>query len=328
LSDVYQHPDRIEPDSEFVPGSLDHLVVGNCGRLRDPRRTPILLTAIDVESGEFEVEIAAFEDRGAHWRIPFEEISKFQFARDSARVDPAPFILVAERLDRPLRVPADGGVRVRTDARIAAESTTVTEWLRSRWRGPLDVASCDGDDNLCAALDAVMEERGLADLELSFAASFVSNPGSGELVKGHAIVAAELGLCTYVGKIVRSPQLFEGAWSRRRRAAHLVTRLAFIRAFFRLSGLDTVLLYRGVASDHVLEPRPANTFVSATFSREVAEAHFAGGPTTVAAALFRARVPVTQLVMTHLETRAMNARYREAEAVLLGEPPTLGLVLG
>ena len=38
-----------------------------------------------------------------------------------------------------------------------------------------------------------MTERGLAALDRDFTETFVSNPNSGELVKGHAIVLAELG---------------------------------------------------------------------------------------------------------------------------------------
>ncbi|HET6866786.1 MAG TPA: hypothetical protein VFH80_12785 [Solirubrobacteraceae bacterium] len=60
--------------------------------------------------------------------------------------------------------------------------------------------------------------------------------------------------------------------------------------------------------------------MSATLSREVATAHFDGGPTTRTAVLWRQAVPVTRLLMTFLETRAMNARFHEAEAVLIADP--------
>ena len=60
--------------------------------------------------------------------------------------------------------------------------------------------------------------------------------------------------------------------------------------------------------------------MSATFSRAVAEAHFEGGPSTRVALLVRQEVPVERLVMSFLETEAMNAAYREAEGVLVGDP--------
>ena len=69
-----------------------------------------------------------------------------------------------------------------------------------------------------------------------------------------------------------------------------------------------------------MEPRAPASFVSATFSRELAEEHFAGGPATRTAVLWRQRVATERLLMTFLETEALNGRYKEAEAILLGEP--------
>lgn len=80
--------------------------------------------------------------------------------------------------------------------------------------------------------------------------TFVSNPASGELVKGHAIVLAELGPCPYRGEIVRHPELFTGQWSKPRRAEHLVVRLAFMQELFSSWEVDTVTLY-------VVPPRAA-----------------------------------------------------------------------
>jgi hypothetical protein len=81
-----------------------------------------------------------------------------------------------------------------------------------------------------------------------------------------------------------------------------------------------VVLYRGTATDGALQKAPAASFVSATFSREVATEHFEGGRNTKAAVLWRQEVPVNRLVMTFLETAEMNDRFKEAEAVLLGDP--------
>jgi len=87
---IYRSDPNSEPDSSFEPGALHHLVAGNRGRLLDARRTPVTVTAVDLETGEFEVEITAFEDQGAHWRIACEDVARFQFARDAVRSDPAP----------------------------------------------------------------------------------------------------------------------------------------------------------------------------------------------------------------------------------------------
>ena len=71
-----------------------------------------------------------------------------------------------------------------------------------------------------------MEARGCAAIEDAFAATFVRNPYSGDLVRGHRIVLAELGLAAYAGKAPREPGVFAGEWARERRAEHLVARLA------------------------------------------------------------------------------------------------------
>src|SRR5664279_2782326 len=62
--DIYQSDPGRRPDSEFTRGEPRYLVVGNAARLLDARRTPVMITGLDLEEGLFEVEIKAFEDRG------------------------------------------------------------------------------------------------------------------------------------------------------------------------------------------------------------------------------------------------------------------------
>jgi hypothetical protein len=322
LTTIYASDPNSAPDSEFRSGELRYLVVGNRGRLLDARRTPIMVMAIDPVRGSFEVEIGAFEDAGARWDLPLEDVARFQFAR---RCSVAADDLVSElerarrQFDRDLIVGCDAGARSRTVDRIEHERGRIRHRLASV--GPVDVAACvrarSGEDRLFDLLDEVIGERGLADLEHRFASTFVSNPGSGEFVKAHAIVLAELGLCPYCGRIVRDPSAFEGLLSKERRAEHLITRLAFTQELWSRDELIT--LYRGAAVEGPL-PEPAwSSFVSATFSREVATAHFEGGPTTRTAVLWRQLVPITRVFMTFLETREMNRRFNEAEAVLIGD---------
>ncbi len=189
---------------------------------------------------------------------------------------------------------------------------------------PLDLAARvrarAGDPELFTVLDEFIADRDVADLERRFTSAFVSNPRSGEFVKGHAIVLAELGLCPYRGKIVRDPGVFEGAGRKARRAEHLVARLAFTYELWSTVGEETVTLYRGAAVEGQLPEPSLSSFVSATFSHDVAAAHFEGGPSTGTAVLWRQRVPVARLLMTFLETREMNGRFREAEALLIGDP--------
>ena len=324
---IYASDPNAAPDSEFWPGDLRHLVVGNRGRLLDARRTPITITAVDSARGSFEVEIGAFEDAGARWDLSLEDIGRFQFAR--AGGVGASDALVSElerarfRFDRELVVDCDAAVRSRTLGEIEVRRGRVRERIGSLGRVELSprIDAREGDARLFDVLDEVMADHGVADLEQRFAATFVSNPSSGEFVKGHAIVLAELGLCPYRGKVVRSPDLFAGPWSKPRRAEHLIARVAFTWELWSsaVDG-DSVILYRGAAVDGPLpEPSPAS-FVSATFSREVAAAHFDGGPSTQTAVLWRQRLAVERLLMTFLETREMNRRFKEAEAVLIADP--------
>jgi hypothetical protein len=321
---IYASDPNAAPDSEFRPGELRHLVVGNRGRLLDARRTPITITGVDPARGSFEVEIGAFEDAGARWDLTLEDVGRFQFALGGSVVPPevlAELEAALRRFDRGLVVDCDPTAREETLRRLERMRRQVRVDLSE----PVDLAARvearAGDPRLCALLDEFMADHGVADLERRFTTAFVSNPRAGEFVKGHEIVLAELGLCPYRGKVVRDPDLFDGPWSKPRRAEHLIARMAFTwELWSSVAGERSVTLYRGAAVDGPLPEPSASSFVSATFSREVAAAHFEGGPTTRTAALWRQHMPVSRLLMTFLETREMNRRFKEAEAVLIGDP--------
>jgi hypothetical protein len=321
-------PDML-PDDAFVPGSLEHLVPGNRGRLLDPRRTPVSVVEIRPVTGEFVVEIAGFEDRGARWVVPFEEVEHYQFDPDGARAraeDVTAWREAVARFDRPLAVPRDEERRPETLAEIEERERAARRWLgtSSRFFGSgreLSPARDDrrGEPELATDLGSFLGERGLAGMETAFAEQYVSNPYSGERIKGHRIVLAELGLVALEDKAIRDPDLFAGEWSRARREDHVLWRLAFLRAVFRTAGLETVTLYRGMAVDGAPRPPRNQTFVSASFSFEVARSLFEPRNPGTNGVLLRQEVPVDRLFMTYLETEAMNRQFLEAEAVLLFE---------
>jgi len=320
---IYASDPDAAPDAAYVPGALELLVAGNRGRRLDQRRTPVTLLGVVPERAAFTLRIEAFEDAGAIWELALDEVERFQFEPGGERRDGAPLAALRERFARRLVVPADERARPRTLERVEEEREAAREWLRRA----VDVAGAverrAGEPWLFAALEAFMAARGVVDVERAFGQRWASNPRSGELVKGHAIVLAELGLCGYDGPVVRDAALFAGGWSRERRAAHVLARLGFVQA---LLGAEPLTLYRGAAVEG--EPRrsasgaptlaAAGSLISATFARAVAEAHFEGTPATTSALLERWRVPPERVLMTFLETRALNERYREAEAVLLG----------
>lgn len=197
-----------------------------------------------TSADEFVAIVRAFEDAGARWELPLSAVGALQFPRDARRAtdsDVARLRKSLERFDRDLVIdpePMAGQDCLRALGRRRAE---VAKWLSGRPE-PLQVElaahieSREGSPVLYELVEEFFAERGLDELESSFSTTFVSNPGSGEVVKGHAMVAAKLGLCPYRGKVPRDPKLFSGAWSRRRRAEHLLWRLALTQELWRTLG--------------------------------------------------------------------------------------------
>ena len=325
LAVAYEFNPNMLPDSHFLPGHLKYLVPGNEGRLLDPRRTPLRVLAVKRPSGFFVVEILDFEDRGGHWELPLENVTRCQFALGSLEaspVDVSAYLEIVSRFDHPLDIPADPGDRARADAELARIRREASSWLEQhsvflRSGTQPDVSGAVSHPDLWADLERYMTEVGLWDLEAAFAEGYVRNPYPGEIVKGHAIVLAEpLGLVSFYGKQVRDPELFSGSWSKRRRVDHILHRLAFVRELYHRLGRPSVVLYRGWSSRGVPQPQ-RRSFVSATFSREVAMSHFNERDPATTGVLLRQSLSADRLFMTFLETAQMNQQFKEAEAVLL-----------
>ncbi len=327
MAEIYQHDPHAAGDEAFEAGSYRHLVPGNRGRMLDPRRTPVRVLALDAERGLFEVEVEAFEDRGAHWWLPVEDVFRFQFEGGCA-VLPEPaaggLAQTAERLGQPMTVDADPAARERTLAAIEEQRRRIrSELAAEEALKAIDLDACiasrQGSPAAADALGRLLQHDGLADLDESFSSSYVSNPHSGEAAKGYAIVIAEMGLCPYVGTVVRDERLFSREATRERRRAHVVLRLAFNQELFTALGRPSVVLYRGFAIDAGgAQRRRPSPLLAATFSKDVAAALSESGPGD--GVLASQSVPASRLFMTFLETPAMSARYKEAEAVLVGEP--------
>jgi len=312
-------PDQA-PDSDFEPGELRHMVPGNTGRMLDTRRTPVRVGSVDPDFGTFEVEVLAFEDRGVRWLVEAERVAHFQFSPDAPRADVATVTALAaavDRFSRALDIPIDPRARARTRARLRDEERRAAAVLGDAPR--IDLGGRLGDASVQGALHGYLASRGLAELETRFAERYVSNPSSGELVKGHEIVIARLGLVAYHGTVVRDPHLFADEWSEERRAEHVVARLGFVRAMLRAAGHDRVWLYRGLTAEGALGVPPARTLVSTTFDRAVAESIAGRGPATVVSVLIGQLVPVDRVFMTFIETAELNRVYHEAEAILLAD---------
>ncbi len=323
---IYQHDPGAAPDEDFETGTLAHLAPGNRGRMLDPRRTPVRVVGVDDSTGMFELVVEGFEDRGAHWRLALEDVGGFQFERGGRLLEEERrehLRRLAERFDVTIELPAQAPAQRASLSALAAERARIRPQLAARpGLRELDLPALierrEGSSVAAGALHALLDAAGLAGLEEAFAETYVSNPGSGEIVKGHAVVLAEMGLCPYAGPIVRDEGLFTGECAKHRRRRHILLRLAFLGELTSMLGLAEVDLFRGMALNGPLEPSRPRSLLAATFSRAVAAAHFdsPGG----SAVLARQRVPVSRLFMTFIETPQMSERYREAEAVLIGAP--------
>ena len=324
---VHQFNSNMAPDSDFRPGEIKHLVVGNRGRLLDPRRTPIMIVDLIPQTGHFIVRIDDFEDKGARWEVGFEEVSFYQFALESAEGQPSEverFSEIARRLSQPFQIPCDPVSATRTMQNLAELQRDAAVWLGNNSNylkkyDRIETKSRQGPSELFDDLKRFMGQHDLADVESGFAACYVSGPHYREL-EGHRMMMAELGIVAFDGTIVRDPSLYEGRWSKERRALHILCRLAFLRAFLSTLGVTTVTLFRGLVLDHTTYVPRNRTFVSASFDLEVAQSCFALREAQKSGLLMRQVVPIGRLFMTYLETAAMNRQFLEAEAVLLYEP--------
>jgi hypothetical protein len=243
MTSVYLSDPDTQPDDQFVAGEPRWLVAGNAGRLLDPRRTPVLITAIDLAHGYFEVEIQAFEDRGARWLVPLEDVTRYQFEPGGALASPADLALMAEavaRLDVTVEI-GDPAALQRTEREIAAHRQSADDWLTGHGAPEhIDVApsiqarqGMDAAFGWLAGFLADTQPDGLAGLDEQLAATYVSSPQSGDMMRAHLVVLAELGLCCYRGKPVRDPASLSGELSRQRRAAHIIARIGFVQALWR-----------------------------------------------------------------------------------------------
>lgn len=320
-------PNRL-PDSEFEPGQLHHLAVGNEGRLLDFRRTPVRIEKLSDESGLARVRILAFEDRGALWDLPYEEVGKYQFKKGCSRASNEALKRIREavaRLNRTVELSCDPSRREQTLRVVSRERERAGAWLADQSRffrseSPLPEAEPAGSLLLYADTKDYMEERNLGDLEALFTRQYASHHFN-EAVKAHRIAIAQLGLASYNGKMLRDPVQTAGALSLERRATHAIVRMGFVQAMFERCGRERILLYRMESCEGPLRPRRGGTvLVSASFRMDIVQEMSGWADPERTVAIYRQAVPIRRILMTYLETEAMNRPYREAEAVLLVEP--------
>src|SRR5688572_7317982 len=316
-------------DTDFEPGELHHLCVGNEGRLLDFRRTPVQVMRMCDATALATIEILGFEDKGALWDLPYEEVGKCQFKKGSSRAPAEALSLIereAVRLNRQIEIPCESSQRDQTLAAISRERERAGAWLALHSRffqsgQALPQGEADGSPLLYADTKDYMAHRACGDLEALFTRHFVSHVFN-EAVKAHRIAVAQLGLAPYVGKILRDPAQTAGALSIERRTAHIIARMGFIQAMFERAGQSHVVLYRMESCEGPLRRRRSgeSALVSASFRMDIVQEMSGWTDSKRTVVIYRQAVPVERVLMTYLETEAMNHPFREAEAVLLADP--------
>jgi hypothetical protein len=331
-SSWFQFDPNRAPDTDFEPGELHHLCVGNEGRLLDFRRTPVRVIRLCDETGLATVEILAFEDKGALWDLPYEEVGTYQFKRGSPRASVEALGRIereAARLNRQVEIPCEATQRDETLAAISHERERARAWLALHSQffqsaQTLPQGEAEGSPLLYADTKDYMAHRGLGDLEALFTRHYVSHLFN-ETVKAHRVAVAQLGLAPYVGKILRDPAQTAGGLCIERRTAHIIARMGFVQAVLERAGQSHVVLYRMESCEGALRRRRSGetALVSASFRMDIVQEMSGWADPKRTVAIYRQAVPVERVLMTYLETEAMNHPYREAEAVLVADPTNL-----
>lgn len=323
---IHQFDENMAPDVEFLPGEPALLHEGNSCRLLDPRRTPGIIEAYFPQSAMFRWRITDFEHKGKCWDVPAEDVARYQFAKGSKRLEPVAVTEIETAIAKyqaPLMIAPLEDASNRTEAAVASAEESARDWLggESAFFGggeKLDMGARTGPRSLAEDMLKFMASRRMEETERKTAENIVLNPSSGEWIKGMEIVLAEMGLGGYKGKVPRTEDIFEGPGAKHKRCAYLIERLSFVRAFFRLLGIEEVVVYRGMSAERPRIMR-ASPLVSYTFNLDVARSFcdFDREGKSRNSLLLKKTVPVDRVFMTYLETEAMNGQYKEAEALVI-----------
>lgn len=318
----------VDPSTPLAPAEIANLIPGTKLHLSDPRRTPVEVIELEPETASFLVRVTDFEDEGAEWSFALWDVSKFLVPPSAHRMPEQQIKSLCKNIERLNR-----HIQIDADKTRFQDSTTQIRNIRHQAKAilgqrltelPSDPEKLFNSDAASAewasALARLLKHYGLSAIEQAFIASYSSNPHAGEMIKGHRIILAELGLCPYAGQPVRSPDVFGGTWSKKLRRAHILTRMAFCRLMMERLELAAAPLYRAVYSDNEITTPRNSGFVSTTFSETVAKDLFRCGLETKASAIYWQKVPAERIFATFIETPPLSARYQEAEAILIYDP--------
>lgn len=322
---MHEQHTMLEPDSNFDNGTLAHLVVGNEGRVLDGRRTPGFIEHYDNDSAMFIWRITGFEDAGNCWEIPAEQISSYQFRKDSPLLSQDDVSCISKRcqeLNKTLCIPKSSTAYAETEQAIEKQEQVACEWIIQhsvfyQMGAEFDFYAKEGNELLFADLEKYLQLNSLYELEKETAEQYLLNPYSGEWIKGMRIVMAEMGLIAYNSAYPRKKETFMGIGSKEKRIAYVIARIAFVRSIFKLKGITEIPLFRGMSSEIDFYETP-QTLISTTLSASTAMefADIKQSSKARSAYFVKFTCPVDKLFMTFFETRQFNERYKEQEAII------------
>ena len=323
---VHDYDNEMRPDEDFIKGELSLLVPGNKCRLLDGRRTTGVIENYFEDSAMFRWKITKYEDKGKYWDLPAEDIERFQFEKDSKRLEHKRVRSIKEEVkkyDKVITIEAKEENKKKTEEIIRATKEQIKRWLKNNSQflkeyEELDFNKQKGYESLYQDIVNYMEAEDLLEQEELTTKYFVLNPSSGEWIKGIKIMLAELGLVDYTGKVSRTNSIFKGKGSKLLRRKYIINRMAFLSALFELLDINELVLYRGMSTEQGWLEKD-RTFLSCTFDPKVAEAFccMERGSKYKNSYLVKLTVPIEKIFMTYLETKAMNNQYKEAEAIIL-----------
>ena len=323
---THEYDDNMRADNEFIKGDLSFLVKGNKCRLLDGRRTTGYIEKYDEDSAMFRWKITKYEDKGKHWDLPAESVTKFQFEKESEQLSDNEVNIIKEKIKKykeNLYIKAKESEKIKTEAVIAEREKEIKKWLKDnsmffKSNKKLNFDSKEGPSSLTEDLTEYMKLKGLYDIERKTAETMVLNPKSGEWIRGMEIMLGEMGLVSYKGKIPRTKGIFTGLGSKNKRYKYLVHRLAFVRAYFNLLKIKEIVIYRGMSNEKDWKVIP-RTFLYCTLSYDVAKdfSDFNRESKYRTSYIIKMTCSVKKLFMTYIETQALNRQYKEAEAILL-----------
>lgn len=323
---THEYDNNMRPDNEFLAGDFYFLVEGNRCRLLDGRRTTGTIDCIFDDSAMFRWQITKYEDNGKYWDLPFEDIKRFQFEKNSIRLDPATEKLYRQKADsvnERLLIPSEPNNKYKTLQLIKQKKESVMKWLKSesnffRNNETFNFETKEGSEILAEDLKRYFVSESLYDIERKTAERIVLNPNSGEWIKGMEICLAEMGLVSFDGTIPRTKNIFQNMGAKKNRCDYLITRLAFVQAIFEIQNIYEVVLYRGMTTESDWMTR-SKTLLSFTFNFDVADdfSSFKRESRFKTSYLLKITLPISKLLFTFFETKELNQQYLESEALIL-----------